>query len=181
MSNDDNSTAKKAAPKPPGRWLKIGLVVSLMLNALFIGAIGMSAYKHKHHGGWHGARGGGGGFIGARQFFRELPEVRRKELRKQFRKVRRELGRDFVSNRNASVEQVASILEAPELNIEELSKALDTHSQSRQGYSQRYNERMIEIAKSLSADERKLMAKSMRAAQERRNNRRKKWRERQND
>ncbi|MGI9371725.1 MAG: periplasmic heavy metal sensor [Hyphomicrobiales bacterium] len=181
MSNEDNGSTQ-AAPKPPGRWLKIGLVLSLMLNALFIGAIGMSAYKHKNHGGWHGARhGGGGGFLGARQFYQELPEARRKELRSSFRKARSNYRRDFVSDRNASVEKVASLLEAPELDANQLTEALTAHSQTRRGFSQRYNEHLVEIAKTLSADERKLMAKSMRTAHERRKKRRKKWRDRKKD
>lgn len=66
----DSDAVRSLGTSP--RWLKLALVVSLMVNMLFVGAIaGQLLMRGKHHG----HRGGG-----IADVLRALPEARRKEV-----------------------------------------------------------------------------------------------------
>lgn len=178
MSDQSNDVQKADVPEQKSRrWLKITLVLSLMLNALFVGAIGMGMYRFNQHGGWSGGHHGGSGIaVGARQFFRDLPRERRKELRQKFGKLRREMHAQRADTRQA-VNDIVTALDAPELDREKLRVALRAYSTARHGNATHHEEYMLKVVDSLTTAERKKVASSMKKRLERRNKRRRWYRD----
>ena len=188
MSDKDTAGSKSVnppaqpAPNPAksGRGMKIALIVSLMLNALFAGAIGMRVYHVKQTGGWHHERPGPGPKMGMGRFFHELPKARREELRKKFSTKRVEMRAHHKASREAK-EEVITLLRADTFDEEKLSAAFATLSSARGANAKRNNAYLLDVIKSLTPAERKAMADSMVRRNERREQRRRKRRERKKD
>jgi uncharacterized membrane protein len=180
VNNKDTQSSKPVNPpaqpapgtKKSSRWLKIALIASLMLNALFIGAIGMRFYHYKQSGGWEHGRHGPSPRLGMGRFFRELPRERRKELRTQFSEMRREMRGDHSATKQAIVNVVA-ILRAEKLDSENLAAAFSNLSDVRGANAKRNEEYLLAVVKTLSVEERKAMAEAMTRRRDRREERRK--------
>lgn len=171
--NGNGPEAAFADSPRSGRWLKIGLVLSLMLNALFIGAIGMRMYHVKSSGGGHLAGIG----QGTRMFFRELPRERRRELRQTFRGVRSaaHLERRKVV---AATRNTIAVLEADSYNRASMEEALVSLRAAREGSARQHDKFLLSVIDSLTPEERKLMASTMSRRVDRRAERRRRMMER---
>ncbi|MGI9481547.1 MAG: periplasmic heavy metal sensor [Hyphomicrobiales bacterium] len=156
-----------------GRWLKIGLVLSLMLNALFIGAIGMRMYHVKQHGGWHHARFS----PNVRMFLRELPRERRKELRQKFRKLHREM-RSSRRDTSQTMRDMFEALSAENYDREKIASAFASLRQARDANATQHEKFFLAMIDNLTPEERKIMVAAMERRMKRHAERRKKFMER---
>ena len=121
MSTQENDTSPR---KKRWNWLKIGLVLSLALNVLVIGAVGSMAYKWKsQQNHW---RGQITVFKEGRKFAKSLPRDRRRQLRQIWRTQRRALRSTAIPSDldKAATRALITALESKPLNAEAIEQAM---------------------------------------------------------
>ncbi len=121
MSTQENDTAPR---KKRWNWLKIGLVLSLALNVLVVGAAGSIAYKWKsHQNHW---RGQITVFKEGRRFVKSLPRDRRRQLRQIWRTQRHAMRSATISPEldKTATRALITALETKPLNAEAVERAM---------------------------------------------------------
>ena len=156
MSDNGERTGEtELKPRAP-RWMKIVLVLSLMINAAVVGAIGSRAWKiHKYGHGYHAMHA-----IGVHSFLRQLPRERRKELREKFRRIRSELHEHGYSSMKP-LRGFANALAASDYDQSKVEAAVRAFRLSHEERSAKRERYILELVDALSAEERKLLGEKM--------------------
>lgn len=165
---NNTGEAKRKAP----RWMKIVLVLSLMGNAVAIGAVGARAWQiHKHGHGYHAMHA-----LGVHSFLRKLPRERRKELKAKIRQVRGEL-RDHGYSVMKPLKGFATALTAENYDrtkVEQAVRSFRLAHEERAATRERY---ILELVDALTAEERVMLGQKMLKRAERRAHWHKKFRD----
>jgi uncharacterized membrane protein len=163
MSDDNQTDSPQQTPQgDPGadsaskprrrRWLRIGLMLSLAFNLLFVGFATAKVYQH------HWGRGHGGGHLRyvmaeARSFGRSLPRERRHELRDLVLAHRDEF-RGERANVEEAVRALASTLGDSEFDRGTLETAIAGLQHQGNELLTRGGEVVVEVLMALTEEER---------------------------
>lgn len=152
MSDNSNQTAGKVPAFKMPKWAWVLAVISLAVNLVVVGAAAGSLWAHRN-GYWDGPR-----FMHRdHAFFQKLPEGRRDELRKLIggmKKERRPLWKMVREARGVA----ADAMKAEPFDENALREALKNLSDAEINARKAGEESIVNLVKSLSAEEREWFA-----------------------
>ncbi len=154
----NTQSLKNWVPNLKSKWWTVLLGGSLMIN-LLVGGVMVGRFA----GGHRMERLAGVSYVQLipRNFFRDLPSARRQELMQIVKDSSADL-RNLRASSEATSVKLADALENANFSLDEVKQAVQLFSTGTESLAARGGDVVVKIVSQLSADERKILAQSIR-------------------